>query len=354
MAPRLPLEIVHDLATAVITSSDAPLVLLDADLTVVAASKSFCRAFQLEPNSMSGSPFNELGAGEWNVPQLTSLLNATASGHAEVEGYEMELRRNGQEPRCLVLNAHKLEYADGSKVRLLLSITDITDARLATKHKEDLVREKAVLLQELQHRVANSLQIIASVLMQSARKTQSGETRLHLHDAHQRVMSVAALQKHLAESGAENVELRPYFQTLCRSIGASMIADHDQLSIEVKSDESIISSEISVSMGLIITELVINSLKHAFPKDRKGKIVVEYQSHASDWTLSVSDDGIGMSKEGSDAKAGLGTSIVQALARQLQAHIKVADGNPGTSVSITHSEIASADGAKVVPLVKAV
>ena len=75
---------------------------------------------------------------------------------------------------------------------------DVTDARIAEKLKDDLLKEKAVLLQELQHRVANSLQIIASVLMQSARRVQSDEARTHLQQAHQRVMSVASLQHHLA------------------------------------------------------------------------------------------------------------------------------------------------------------
>ena len=65
-------------------------------------------------------------------------------------------------------------------MRLLLSVSDVTDARLAERLKDDLLREKAILYQELQHRVANSLQIIASVLMQSARRVPSAETRSHL------------------------------------------------------------------------------------------------------------------------------------------------------------------------------
>ena len=77
----------------------------------------------------------------------------------------------------------------------------------------------------MQHRVANSLQIIAGVLIQSARKVQSEETRGHLKDAHQRVMSIAAVQQHLAESEALDVALRPYLTQLCESLAASMISD---------------------------------------------------------------------------------------------------------------------------------
>ena len=134
----------------------------------------------------------------------------------------------------------------------------------------------------MQHRVANSLQIIASVLMQSARKVQSEEARGHLRDAHRRVMSIAAVQRHLAASTLEDVALRPYFVQLCASLAASMIHDPERLSIVVNVDDSVIDADASVSLGLIITELVINALKHAFPEQKRGKIVVDYRSERTE------------------------------------------------------------------------
>ena len=338
MAPQAPLSpaVALNLALAVIVSSNAPVLLLDSSLTVIAASKSFCRAFQIDPSQVSGRLLSALGGGEWDVPQLMALLKATASGFAEVEGYEMELVRPARDNRCLVLNATKLDYADDDNVRLILAVSDITDARIAEKLKEDLVKDKDVLLQELHHRVANSLQIIASVIMQSARKVQSEETRGHLFDAHQRVMSVASLQQQLAASQSGDVHLRAYLTTLCESIGASMIRDREQLSLKVEADDGVTTADISVSLGLIVTELVINALKHAFPDDRKGKIWVNYQAHSASWTLSVTDDGVGMPAERGSAKPGLGTGIVQALTKQLGATISVTGANPGTKVAIAH------------------
>jgi len=215
----------------------------------------------------------------------------------------------------------------------------VTEARLAEKMNEDLLRDKGILLQELQHRVANSLQIIASVLMQSAKKVQSEEVRGHLHDAHHRVMSVAAIQKQLAVSSVDRVNLRPYLSQLCESIGASMIHDHDQISVKVTSDESRVSADVSVSLGLVVTELVINALKHAFPNGRQGKILVDYGSEGTDWTLSVADDGVGMPVQPAAAKPGLGTNIVQALANQLDAKLSVLDGMPGTTVLLEHAAV---------------
>jgi len=342
--------IADELALAMVVSSDAPLLLLDGDLVVVAASDSFCGAFQVQPVDVSGRSFFDIGAGEWNLPKLRSLLTATASGLAAVKDYEIDLSAPGRDMRRLVIKAQKLVYGDPAAPRLLMTICDVTEARLAEKIKDELIREKAVLLQEVQHRVANSLQIIASVLMQSARKVQSEETRRHLKDAHQRVMSIATVQRQLASSHAGDIELRPYFKQLCQSLGASMIRDHDKQSIEVNADDSVVKADISVSLGLIVTELVINALKHAFPDERAGKIIVGYRSEGRNWTLSIEDDGVGMPKgKAPAATPGLGTSLVEALTRQLHATIKVTDRNPGTAVSIIGLDRTGVDGANLSP-----
>ena len=329
---------------AVIACSNEPLLFLGADLMVIAASASFCRVFQIDPASVPGRRLSELGAGEWALPQLGSLLKATASGSAQIEAYEIDLVRNGHAPRCLVVNARKLEDGDEDRVRLLLAITDVTLARAEARQKDDLLREKAVLLQEVQHRVANSLQIIASVLMQSARKVQSEEARGHLRDAHHRVMSIAAVQRHLAASALGDVALRPYFLQLCESLAASMIHDPDRLSIAVNVDDSVVDANASVSLGLIITELVINALKHAFVEPKHGKIVVDYRLDGRKWTLSVKDDGVGMPTGEHKAKPGLGTGIVEALAKQLRGRIRVADASPGTAFTLVHDELVGDEG----------
>jgi two-component sensor histidine kinase len=332
-----PLDLDLGLALAVISTSDAPLLLLDGELAILVASRSFCRAFKCDPTTVGGQPMATIGAGEWNVPQLDSLLRATAAGFAEVQAYEMTLQQGADNPRRLVINAHKLEDAEGGDVRLLLSVADVTDARRSEKQKDDLLREKAILLQELQHRVANSLQIIASILMQSARRVQSEETRGHLQNAHSRVMSIAALQQQLATSQLGRVALRAYLTNLCRSIAASMIPDPALLSLETEIDDSTVEADVSISLGLIVTELVINSLKHAYPDERGGKIRVGYHASETEWALNVSDDGVGMPSASPDTKGGLGTSIVKALAQQLEAAIIVFDAKPGTVVTVRRS-----------------
>ena len=354
MAVRIsaPATVAESLALAMVGSSDAPLLLLDGDLKVVAASRSFGRAFAIDSVAAPGLTVFELGYGEWDLPKLRSLLTATARGQAAIDAYEIDLPGRGLGVRRLVIKANKLEYGDAEVTRILMTVADVTDARLAEKVRDDLIRDKALLVQEVQHRVANSLQIIASVLLQSARNVQSEETRSHLTDAHSRVMSIASVQHQLATSDSRNVELRPYFTQLCHSLGASMIRDHDKLTIEVTGDNSSVDADVSVSLGLIVTELVINALKHAFGDTGEGKIVVDYHSHGPNWTLSVGDDGVGMPDEPTKATAGLGSSIVEALARQLNARVQVSARSPGTLVSIGHTQISLVENTE--PTIQAV
>jgi two-component sensor histidine kinase len=333
-------DVALSLTMAVVASSPAPLLLLDGQCNIVAASRSFYDTFGDTPATFTGLCLYAYGDGEWDIPQLRSLLAATISGAAEIDAYEIDLRRVGQAPRHLVVQARRLSYLDLDQLRILVAVSDITDAKADAKVRDDALRQNGVLLLEVRHRVANSLQIIASVLLQNARKTQSDETRGHLHDAHHRVMSVAALERLLSASEEGDVQVHTYFTNLCDSIAASMIGDTDRISLSVEGGGGTVDARVSVSLGLIVTELVINALKHAFPDGRVGRITVDYNFQGPNWILCVRDDGVGMQTGAEPRRTGLGTSIVQALAGQLNATVTVIPEHPGTQVSIEHVQIA--------------
>ncbi|OYZ97620.1 MAG: histidine kinase [Novosphingobium sp. 17-62-8] len=333
------------LGMALVVSSTMPLLLLNDHLIVQAASETFCRAFDLRIEAVVGLSLFALGSGEWNRPQLRSLLEATASGRAAIDAYEFVLKREDRPERILILNAHALDHNENAAIRLVLAVSDITAMRdsesavLAQVQKNDsLIREKQILLQELNHRVANSLQIIASILMQRVKRSQSEETRDHLRDAHHRVLSIATLQRLLASNANADVALLPYLTDLCASIGASMIADPSKLTLNVTADASLMSPDQSVSLGLIVTELAINALKHAFPdaEQEHCHIDVAFAAKTSGWVLTVSDNGCGMLDDPAKTKSGLGTGIVNALAGQLAASVVVTDNEPGTNVTVSH------------------
>ncbi|HEX5378549.1 MAG TPA: histidine kinase dimerization/phosphoacceptor domain -containing protein [Phenylobacterium sp.] len=333
-------DVSASLVRAMISGSHIPLLLFNADQRVVAASRSFCATFDIAQDRTTGRSLEELGHGEWAIPQLRLLIENALLDGPELGDYETDLAQKNGGPRRLVVSVQPLVHEDAPNARALMVINDVTQARRVENlkaalliEKDAMLRERQILLEEMQHRVANSLQIIASVLVLKARAVKSDESRAHLQDAHDRVMSVAAVQQHLQTSVGE-VEIGTYLTKLCGSLGDSMISGSREVSLEVRAETATVSSQRAVSLGLIVTELVINSLKHAFPEGRAGRIVVAYGHENEGWTLSVTDDGIGRKAAMPGVRAGLGTSVVEALARQLGGRVLISDAAPGARVAV--------------------
>jgi len=345
------IEDAQTLAEAIVDTIHEPFIVLDAQFRVLAASRSFYETFEVDPEHTIGNLLYGLGDGQWDIPALRVLMETIIPEKAAMDGFEVDHDFPGLGRRIMLLNARKVLYETSADTTILLAFTDITARRAIELEKEDLLgkteellRQKQVLLQEMQHRVANSLQIIASILMLKARLVTSEETRHHLEDAHQRVMSVAAVQSHLhALGGVDQIEVGPYLTKLCSSLAASMIGEDQPIALEVIADEGMIGSDKAVSIGLIVTELVINAVKYAFPAKNAGALVrVAYESQGVDWKLVVSDNGVGNSgAAAAETPGGLGTIIVKALVQQLDARMDMASAPTGLSVSITRATFES-------------
>jgi two-component sensor histidine kinase len=328
------------LAQAIVDTVREPVLVFDKDLRVIAASRSFYSVFKVSPQNTQGRLLYELGDGQWNIPKLRLLLENIVPEHGVMEDYEVEQEFPDLGHRTMRLNARQVFYEGGADTTILLGMEDITGQRASEREKEALLRQKDILLEEMEHRVANSLQIIASIILMKARMVQSEETRFHLQDAHSRVMSIATVQQLLHASPASGpVEITPYLSKLCETLATSMIGDARPISLKVWGDGGSANPREAECLALIVTELVVNALKHAFPDAKgDGQVTVEYDADGTNWKLSVTDNGIGR-PDGvfAQAKTGLGTSIVKALAHQLGAQVETSASPTGTTVSVTRA-----------------
>ena len=136
--------------------------------------------------------------------------------------------------------------------------------------------------------------------------------------------------------------MAPYLTQLCDSLKTSMIGDYRPTTLKVMSDSGTVTSREAVSLGLIVTELILNALKHAFTDAKiEREIAVGFAIAGTNWKLSVADNGVGAPVGVfAQTKSGLGTSIVNALAQQLEARVDVTSGPQGTSVLVTHATFA--------------
>jgi len=325
-----------ELTEAIIGTLREPLIILDEKLHVIVASRAFYDIFKVEYEEVEGKMFYELGNGEWNIPALRTLLEQVIPEKAIVEGYEVEHDFERLGMRTMIINAREIKL-DKKRRNMLLSISDVTDLRKTQRDKERLMWQKDTLLKEMRHRIANSLQLIASIILLKAGSVDSEESRLHLEEAHDRILSIATVQRNLDPTTEDTeVPVVVYLKILCESLAASMIGGRKPISLKVTGGAGVASSDEAIGLGLLTTELVINALKHAFPKG-EGQITVTYISGNENWKLSVGDDGIGISATDMKKREGLGTSIVESLAMQLNATVERKSSSRGTVVSISHA-----------------
>ncbi len=200
-----------------------------------------------------------------------------------------------------------------------------------------LLAHKDTLMREVHHRVGNSLQIIASVLARDAREVQSLEARRHLENAHRRILAVATMEQQLQSPHEDHdIEIAAYLDRLGRSLTESVVAGSTQISVDAQA--RMVPAEVAMCLGLIVTELVINALKHAFVADTDGRITLTYRVEGQDWHLIVSDNGVGMPiGDHRPGETGLGKSIIAALVMQLDAHFDASGSMNGSGSSVSIS-----------------
>ena len=181
------------LAQSIVDTVREPIVLLDKRLRVIAASRSFYTAFEVTPEETQGKLLYALGDGQWDIPKLRLLLEKIIPEHGVMEDYEVEHKFPKLGTRIMRLNARQVFYKEGAQTTILLGIEDVTVRRTLENEKDNLLRQKDILLEEIQHRIANSLQIIAGIILMKANAVSSEETRTLLQDTHDRVISMATI-----------------------------------------------------------------------------------------------------------------------------------------------------------------
>jgi PAS domain S-box-containing protein len=309
------------------------ILVLEPDLTIRFANRSFCHMFAVAPEDTVGRKLYEIGNGEWDIPKLRTSLDAIISDGKTIEAFEVEHFFPSIGQRIIMLNARTV-YQPGNEIQhIILALEDVTErVRLEREHAAD--ERIGMLLQELTHRVKNSLQFIASMITIEARSLESAEGKAALARVSRRILALGRLYSKLSEAGTfEAVDAATYLKELCRDLIASVYKDGDAF-IMLKTDieSELLPTDRAIPIGLIVNELVTNAVKYGFPGEANGTVTVTLKRLPEELRLTVADDGQGLDPRGADS--GLGGRLVDGLARQLGGQVERKSDSQGTTVQL--------------------
>lgn len=248
--------------------------------------------------------------------------------------YRMK-HRNGEWRYFLSQETLFARTETGIPQQVLGAAVDITDRKLFQQLQLAL-KEKEVLLQEIHHRVKNNLQIIYSLLRLQRRKLQDQKISEVLLDSQNRIKSIALIHEKLYRStNWSEINLNQYISSLVTGLVSAYQVSSEQITLQVQVADVILDIDTAIPCGLIINELVSNSLKYAFPNQKMGQITISVAwTETTDIALTISDNGVGIPEQFDLATApSLGLKLVKDLVGQLEGTLEI-DRHQGTTFRI--------------------
>lgn len=298
-----------------------PLVILDTDMRIVTASRNFVLMFGDSAENVVGQRLEDLKQGQWDVAALRALLDHVVPDDRPFDDFLLEDEFPILGHRIFKLYARKIHVPGNHGTQLLLVFEDATKDTLFDRHRD-------VLAAELAHRIKNSLQVISSFVAHELRRAP--DPCVEGYRAMQaRISAVAELYDVIAKSSAFGpVQVETYLEGIASSLRSSLLGENSDIEIKVDAEPLTIVADHAVPLGLMVNELANNAIKYAFPKGA-GRITLGFQRRDGEVTLTVEDNGIGMSAASSGS--GLGSRFLDAFAMQLGGTLAKASAESGTT-----------------------
>lgn len=236
------------------------------------------------------------------------------------------------------VNNHFIDY-NGKRVSLAVS-RDITDRKKSEEQLKSSLEEKIVLLREIHHRVNNNLQIISSLFNLQSNYVDENSKDI-LMASQSRVKSMAMIHEKLYQSpDMTRINMKDYIESFVSGLFSLYMVETTAIHLQTDLEDIEMGIDTAIPVGLIINELVTNSLKHAFPAGNEGGIIeISFRKEGELLTLKIADNGIGLPERRKiETKKSLGLQLVSNLVNQLDGTMMVS-GENGTEVKLQFEEL---------------
>jgi PAS domain S-box-containing protein len=293
---------------------------VDRELRYRFVNQAHCERFGLPREAVIGRTRQELTRGD-TAPAVMAELQRVLQG--EERRFEFSETVAG---RSFVIESHAVPDIadDGSVHGFYAASTDVTERHQQQRRIEAALADRETLLREVYHRVKNNLQVVQSLLSLQQRALPEGEARAALQDSVQRVRAMALVHEKLYQTGnLSAVELPEYTADLVQQIGESAGAQARGIALQVDVCRVQAALDVALPFGLLVAELVTNSLKHGFPAGRAGAVHVHLARADTFLRLQVSDSGVSLPPTFDLAQTrSMGLQLAASLAGQLGGTLK--------------------------------
>ena len=281
-------------------------------------------------------------------PTLIDMVNASED---EINNYYPKLKRKGNiltaetdvslkgDIRTVWAFAVPLSDTKGSYIGAIEAVRDITKMKESQRKIKKELNEKEMLLKEIHHRAKNNLMVISSLLNLQSSYLKDKESQEIFIESQKRARSMAIIHERLYRStDLKKIDFRDYIQSLATELFHTYVDDPGRITLKINVDDIFLDINISIPLGLIINELVTNSLKYAFPNGKRGKIDIDLHKTDDHYEFTIKDNGIGF-PEDIDFKNtdSLGMQLVNSFTDQIDGKIEL-DRRDGTQFKITFKE----------------
>ncbi len=324
------LERLRHLAEGIVDTLREPLLILDGDLRVIEANRAFYRTFKVGADQTIGEKLADLGNGQWANHELIRLLIEVIPEHTTIEAFEITHRFPDIGKRTILLNARKTFREGNNSKTLLLAMEDVTQERRFDEERKAALDHSNRLLEELNHRIMNSLSMIGSVIAMEGRTLSDDACRAAFERMRNRINSIGTLYRNLTKTSAvDTVMADAYLEAVISDTVNSVEAFDGTIELNLAIEHILLPTRVSVPMGLIVNELATNSLKYAFADRDVGVLGLSLVSKADGIELAIWDNGPGIDPD-ARVDSGLGQKLVQAFVQQLGGKLTSCSSAEGT------------------------
>jgi PAS domain S-box-containing protein len=256
---------------------------------------------------------------------------------------ELRLRHKDGSYRWIVTRGEAVRDENGRPIRMVGSITDISARKRAEEQIKNSLQEKETLLKEIHHRVKNNLQIISSLLYLQSSALGDPVARQALRESQDRVQSMGLVHEQLyRSSNFSALDFGEHLKELAANIAGSYGAMNPRVRVETELESVAVDLDLAITVSLIFNEILTNAFKHAFPRERAGKIEVAFHRDGSNnLVLRVSDDGVGLPKNLDwETAPSLGLKIVRNLTEQIHGELYAQSAAGVTTFQLSFSDSA--------------